>query len=36
MSQATRILLALIAGLAGGIALARVAPGAVPNVVAVA
>jgi Na+/H+-dicarboxylate symporter len=36
MSQATRILLALIAGLAAGIALARVAPGAVPNVVAVA
>jgi Na+/H+-dicarboxylate symporter len=36
MSQATRILLALIAGLAAGIALARFAPGAVPNVVAVA
>ncbi|MBW6527002.1 dicarboxylate/amino acid:cation symporter [Sphingomonas sp. RHCKR7] len=36
MSQATRILLALIAGLAAGVALARVAPAAVPNVVAVA
>lgn len=36
MSQATRILLSLVAGLGAGIALAAAAPGAVPGTVAVA
>ncbi|WP_425228971.1 dicarboxylate/amino acid:cation symporter [Sphingomonas sp.] len=36
MSQATRILLSLVLGLAAGIALAALAPGAVPGTVAVA
>lgn len=36
MAQSTRILLALVSGLAGGIALGAFAPGVVPNTVAVA
>ncbi|WP_394647291.1 dicarboxylate/amino acid:cation symporter [uncultured Sphingomonas sp.] len=36
MSQATRILLSLLVGLSGGVALAAFAPGAVPGTIAVA
>ena len=36
MSQSTRILLALVIGLAGGVALGALAPGAVPTTIAVA
>ena len=36
MSQATRILLSLLVGLSGGVALAALAPGAVPGTIAVA